>query len=147
MAANAASKQFALRPMERRENFTALEGGFRVYFCHADLKDTGLRPGDLCRLRSEQGVSGLGIAWEGPSATNKPVVRVTELFRETYGFSLTDRISAERATQSWRVAETVSIAVDALAFGPGKFASAEELAHWASVTLGNRDGLTLPMLC
>lgn len=102
--------QFVLRPLERRIPEGALEGGFRVHLSAKDLKTLGLEPGDACKLRALGGASGVGIAWlsqELKPSGSKRITQVTDIFRETYGFNLQDRVSICKSELPFTRADTV----------------------------------------
>jgi AAA family ATPase len=134
-----AALHFTLRPLERRMPVSALEGGFRVQLSIRDLKALGLETGDLCRLSSPGG-AGLAIAWLSQDANSsnqtKRIAKVTDLLRETYGFTLQDRISIEKANEPWERADTVFITPSDPEQSLASYESPDELEQWASYALG-----------
>lgn len=131
---------FTLRPLERRTPAGALEGGFRVHLSIKELKNLGLSVGDLCRLTTTSGASGYAVAWlsQETNPGNKPIAKVTELLRETYGFPLTERVFIEKANDAWKPADTVSITL------VDTSQAQEDIEYWADHALGEVNFLFAP---
>ncbi|KAF2733074.1 AAA-domain-containing protein [Polyplosphaeria fusca] len=103
---------FKLRPTERK-NPTGLETAFRVEISTKEFKALGLVAGDLIQLSStsDDSKKGHGIAWLA-SQTNpgsKAIAKVTDLFRERFGFSLNDSFTIEATPDHWRIVDHVEI--------------------------------------
>jgi AAA family ATPase len=156
---------FALRPLERRTPLSALEGGFRVHLSPLSLRAFGLVAGDLVRIQSTSAVtdpfetapdgrsSCIAIAWQAADtnmgSASKPIAKVTELLRETYGFKLADKVEILPVLKgdqeaAWRAAKTVWVRLGAGEekenLGVGVWLAAygcvEEVERWAGVALG-----------
>ncbi|KAJ9645862.1 AAA+-type ATPase [Coniosporium tulheliwenetii] len=107
--------QFGLRPTQQRPTEPTLEGAFRIHFAPNDLKSLGLQQGDLIRLVSvtEGGTSKMGLGSTFLAATPnagsgaKRYVQVTDTFKETYGFTLEDRVTVRKALDTLQQARMV----------------------------------------
>jgi hypothetical protein len=85
---------FVLRPLATGAENS--EGAFRVHLTASDLSKLGLKRGDLCRLRSPNGVTGLGIAWPSSDRdTNNRVVKIPTSLKDKYGFQFKETLSIE----------------------------------------------------
>jgi hypothetical protein len=75
---------------------TNLEGAFRVPIPLKELRSLGLKAGDPCQLRSEDGKkTGVGIAWQTPDSrdSGKRILKISDALKDAYGFSLEDKIT------------------------------------------------------
>jgi len=109
--------QFGLRPPQQRPTEPTLEGAFRVQIAPNDLKALGLQQGDPIRLATvtEGGTSKLGLGSAFLAATPnagsgaKRYVQVTDMFKETYGFTLEDRVTIRKALDTLQQARVVHL--------------------------------------
>jgi len=132
-----AATAYALRPLERSTPHTALEGGFRVHLYPKELKSLHVVSGELIRLSTSTGQKGFAVAWSAlpPHTGNKPIAKVTDLLRETYGLSLEDRVFIEKADNSLEPIDAVEISFTSPS-DLGLYDSTEELLFWARHALG-----------
>lgn len=128
---------YSLRPLERNTPHTALEGGFRVHLAPKELKSLGVLNGEPIRLSTSAGPKGFAVAWNATptNAGNKPIAKVTDLLRETYGLSLEERVFITKTSDSWRPIESIKISL-VLPSDGSRYESTEELLHWARYALG-----------
>lgn len=73
---------------------------FRVHITSKDLESLGLRPGDLCELRTSDGSTGAGIAWRSADQTKSqtPPVKLSKTLREAFDFKLGNHLTIIKAT-------------------------------------------------
>jgi AAA family ATPase len=89
----------------RNLQMSSLEGAFRVHIDQGALTRLGLKLEDLCQITSEEGTTGLGIAWRaaekgmGNSPKMQPV-KLSETLRETFGFESGKPVKIEKSGRS-----------------------------------------------
>ncbi|KAF2204992.1 cell division cycle protein 48 [Delitschia confertaspora ATCC 74209] len=138
-----AAPTYTLRPLERRIPNSSIEGGFRVHLLSRELQKLGLAAGDLVRLSNISGATGFAVAWPFTETNpgTKPIAKVTELWRDTYGFTLLEKVSIEKANQPWRTVDTVTVSLSDPSQPLGGYESPEELEDWAKYALVEIDML------
>jgi len=104
------SLTFTVRPLI--PNATVLEGAFRVHIPTKDLELLGLKAGDLCRLNSTDGNTGVGIAWRSTEQNAKPQVhpvKLTDTVRDAFGFKLGNQVTIQKTTSKIAHASRVTV--------------------------------------
>lgn len=76
---------------------TGLEGAFRVHVQPESLNQAALKVGDVCKIESEDGIRGYGIAWRAADGmANRPKnrpIKMTETIRTAFGFDEGSRVT------------------------------------------------------
>jgi len=104
------SLTFTVRPLI--PNATVLEGAFRVHIPTKDLELLSLKAGDLCRLNSADGNTGVGIAWRSTEQNAKPQVhpvKLTDTVRDAFGFKLGNQVTIQKTTSKIVHASRVTV--------------------------------------
>lgn len=129
---------FTLRPLERNTPDNALEGAFRIHLSMKELKALKLYNGDPVRLSTSDGPKGYAVAWMASQTNpgNKPIAKVTDLLRETYGLSLNDRLFIEKTNDAFQPVESVHISFAESSETLSTYGSTERLLHCVCNTLG-----------
>ena len=97
--------EFSLRPLPVESS----ENAFRIYFTSNDLASLSLKPGQLCRLKNTDGISGTGIVWRSiDGGTNKGIIKISHFLKDAYGFKFQQIVSVE-PTGQWQEAEKVTV--------------------------------------
>ncbi|KAF2153337.1 AAA-domain-containing protein [Myriangium duriaei CBS 260.36] len=88
---------FTVRPLPRTNT---LDGAFRIHLTTKDLDSLGVKPGELCSLRTAEGTTGTGIAWRSTDAntkTNTPHVKLTDTYRDAFNLKLGNQVSISKS--------------------------------------------------
>lgn len=130
---------FSLRPQERREPANLLDGAFRVHIPVREIKSLGLEVYGLCGISNANGTTGVGIAYPAQDSGGggaKRIAKVTDLFRDFYGFNLQDRVTLSESTVEDTTIESIVVSpVDGVQT-LGEFTTKEELKTRIRTALG-----------
>ncbi|GAB7349883.1 hypothetical protein MBLNU459_g0576t2 [Dothideomycetes sp. NU459] len=100
---------FTVRPLPPT---ASLDGAFRVHIPTKDLEILSLKPGELCSLKSEDGSTGVGIAWRSLDSNAKPhahPVKLTDTLRDAFGFKLGNQLTITKANTQIHHADRVVV--------------------------------------
>ena len=100
---------FTVRPLLPS---SALDGAFRVHISPKDLELLGLKAGDICRLSSPDGTTGVGIAWRSTDQNAKPQVhpvKLTDTLRDAFGFKLGNQLTIQKTNSKISHADRVVV--------------------------------------
>lgn len=131
---------FTVRPLERSSGGSLDQTAFRVHLSAKELKNLGLTAGDRIRLTTAKRFHGFALAWlaQQTNPGNKPIAKVADLLREKYELALTDALFIERVQEAPRFAASMELVFPPSSEALKKYATKEELEHFAKVALGRR---------
>ena len=88
-------RMYTVRPLQKPVR-ADLKDAFRVYLSPTMLMLHKLRPGDLCRLESLDGIPMAAIVWAAAEKIQDTIVQTSKVFQTLYGLKLGDKVTIHK---------------------------------------------------
>ncbi len=100
----AVSKGYKVRPSTERE----LRDVFKIFLSPANLLLLGMKPGDLCDVKTSEDYVAPAIAWNAKEKIKDDIVQTSSALQKLYSFKLDERISVISSHDSCEKATNIT---------------------------------------